>query len=100
MCCFWKSFGVTPFGVVKALDTSNAAIGASPGDSVAPPEGAAAVDNGGEVAVAGGGAVQNPPPTRTGPNGRTETEEEYQARMAHNAYMRFSRSLRRTLVCI
>ena len=37
------------------------------------------------------------PPIRIGPSGRIETEEEYQARMAHNSYMRFSRSLRRTL---
>lgn len=35
------------------------------------------------------------PPIRIGPSGRIETEEEYQARMAHNSYMRFSRSLRR-----
>ena len=44
------------------------------------------------------------PPIRIGPSGRIETEEEYQARMAHNSYMRFSRSLRRTfsalVICV
>lgn len=34
-------------------------------------------------------------PIRIGPSGRPETEDEYQARMAHNCYMRFSRSLKR-----
>ena len=36
------------------------------------------------------------PPIRIGPTGKVESEEEYQARMGHNAYMRFSRSIRRT----
>ena len=42
-------------------------------------------------------AVDASPPIRIGPGGRIETEDEYQARMAHNTYMRFSRSLKRTL---
>ncbi|CAK9001180.1 unnamed protein product, partial [Durusdinium trenchii] len=40
-------------------------------------------------------AVDASPPIRIGPGGRIETEDEYQARMAHNTYMRFSRSLKR-----
>ena len=85
-CAFFGNYS----GTVKALETVNA--GAAPGEEPVP----------GGVAVTSEDAEQNPPPppTRIGPNGRIETEEEYQARMAHNAYMRFSRSLRRTLVCI
>ena len=37
------------------------------------------------------------PPIRIGPNGQVETEAQYEARIAHNSYMRFSRSLKRTL---
>ena len=36
-------------------------------------------------------------PIRIGPSGRPETEDEYQARMAHNCYKRFSTSLKRQL---
>ena len=45
----------------------------------------------------GGRASGDVPPIRIGPSGRVETEAEYHARMAHNSYMRFSRSLRRSL---
>lgn len=45
----------------------------------------------------GGNAIAAKPDRRIKPNGEIETEYEYEARMAHNCYMRFSRSLRRTL---
>ena len=48
----------------------------------------------------GHGGAEDTPPIRIGPKGQVETEEEYQARLAHNSYMRFSRSLRRTLYAI
>lgn len=56
-------------------------------------------DAGGADGAAADGAAADgaAPPIRIRPDGRLETEVEYQARMAHNSYMRFSRSLRRSL---
>ena len=54
--------------------------------------------SGGDGDTAGdAGAPNVTPPIRIGPNGQVETEAQYEARIAHNSYMRFSRSLKRTL---
>ena len=42
-------------------------------------------------------AMTESPPVRMKSDGQIETEEEYNTRMAKNAYMRFSRSLKRSL---
>ena len=62
-------------------------------------------DTGGGDGATGDTAEPNvTPPIRIGPNGQVETEAQYEARLAHNSYMRFSRSLKRTLfanyVCV
>ena len=58
----------------------------------------AAGDTGdGNTAGVDAGEPNVTPPIRIGPNGQVETEAQYEARIAHNSYMRFSRSLKRTL---
>ena len=50
--------------------------------------------SGGDGDTAGdAGAPNVTPPIRIGPNGQVETEAQYEARIAHNSCMRFSRSL-------
>ena len=69
------------------MDSGRAGVRPAAGD-------AGGVGDGGST---GDAAEPNPnPPIRIGPNGQVETEAQYEARIAHNSYMRFSRSLKRT----